>query len=48
MWSFGVILFVLLGGYPPFGGDDEGDMNEAVLKGRFYFIAERFDSVSGD
>jgi calcium-dependent protein kinase len=33
MWSLGVILFILLCGYPPFYGDNEIDILNSVLKG---------------
>jgi len=33
MWSFGVVMFVMLFGYPPFHGDTDQDIFNAVLRG---------------
>ena len=35
MWSIGVILYILLCGYPPFNGANDKQIIEAVLKGKF-------------
>ena len=37
MWSAGVILFILLGGYPPFHDDSEAVMFKLIRKGKFSF-----------
>lgn len=37
MWSAGVILFILLGGYPPFFDDDEVVMFHKIRRGEFSF-----------
>jgi len=36
MWALGVILYILLCGYPPFGGSDE-EMYKQILQGSFDF-----------
>lgn len=33
MWSFGVVMFVMLFGYPPFHGEKDQDIFNSVLKG---------------
>ncbi|KAL6759504.1 kinase-like domain-containing protein [Haematococcus lacustris] len=37
MWSAGVVLFILLGGYPPFWSESEPVMFEQIRKGAFTF-----------
>jgi serine/threonine protein kinase len=34
MWSAGVVLFILLGGYPPFWSDQEPALFEQIRHGR--------------
>lgn len=46
IWSAGVILYVLLCGYPPFNGDDDDDIMRNVLKKQFIFPSPEWDNVS--
>jgi calcium-dependent protein kinase len=46
IWSCGVILYVLLCGYPPFYGDTDEDIYKQVLKGEYDFPKEEWDNVS--
>jgi calcium-dependent protein kinase len=48
IWSCGVIMYVLLCGYPPFHGDTDPEILRKVRSGRFDFPAEDWDSISGD
>ena len=35
VWACGVVLYILLVGYPPFWDDDQGKMFELIKKGRY-------------
>jgi len=46
MWSLGVIMFVLLGGYPPFYDQDKLKMLKLVKNGTFDFDETYWSGVS--
>lgn len=48
MWSMGVVLYMLLGGYPPFyePDDDQKAMFRKILAGSYQFHADTWDVVS--
>jgi len=46
IWSCGVILYILLCGYPPFNGESDTDIMRAVRKGIYDFPAEEWAGVS--
>jgi len=46
MWSFGVILYILLGGYPPFHDDNQSKLFAKIKKGEFVFHPEYWGGVS--
>ena len=46
IWSCGVILYILLCGYPPFYGDTDEDIYKQVLKGEYDFPKEEWQNVS--
>lgn len=46
MWSFGVILYILLGGYPPFHHDNQRELFKKITKGDYQFHPDYWGSVS--
>ncbi|EED92424.1 predicted protein, partial [Thalassiosira pseudonana CCMP1335] len=48
MWSLGVIIFILLGGYPPFQNDDQKLQFENIKKGNYIFVDKYWGTISDD
>ncbi len=46
LWSAGVVLFILLGGYPPFYDESEPALFDQIRKGKFSFDDPVWDAVS--
>jgi len=46
IWSCGVILYILLCGYPPFNGETDSDIMAAVRKGQYDFPVEEWSGIS--
>ena len=48
MWSLGVIVYILLGGYPPFIEQNQRDLFRKIRKGDYEFHEEYWGQVSGE
>lgn len=46
MWSLGVIIYIILGGYPPFIEQNQRDLFRKIRKGQFEFHEEYWGAVS--
>ncbi|KAG0484527.1 hypothetical protein HPP92_008606 [Vanilla planifolia] len=46
VWSAGVVLYIMLGGIPPFYGDTAAEIFQAVLRGNLRFPTRIFGRVS--
>ena len=46
MWSFGVVLYILVCGFPPFWQDDLGELANAVCAGAYDYPAPDCDGIS--
>lgn len=48
IWSIGVIMYILLCGYPPFNGQNDKVIMEKVAKGAYNLVGPEWDSVSNE
>mmetsp|Transcript_32476 Transcript_32476/g.68302 ORF Transcript_32476/g.68302 Transcript_32476/m.68302 type:complete len:346 (-) Transcript_32476:253-1290(-) len=48
MWSLGVIVYILLGGYPPFIEQNQRELFRKIRKGQYEFHEEYWGAVSDD
>jgi len=48
MWSTGVIVYILLCGFPPFYGDNDAQMFKRIKAGQYKFLSPYWDPISAD
>ncbi|KAA6391415.1 MAG: putative Calcium/calmodulin-dependent protein kinase type 1 [Streblomastix strix] len=46
LWSLGVIMFVLLCGFPPFFDENDMKLYEKIQKGKYEFVSPYWDPIS--
>jgi len=48
LWSIGVIVYILLCGFPPFYGDNDAQMFRKIKAGSYKFLSPYWDPISAD
>ncbi len=48
MWSLGVILYILIAGYPPFNGKTQKDLFRMIRRGKYQFHEQFWGGVSDE
>lgn len=48
LWSIGVIVYILLCGFPPFYGDNDAQMFRKIKSASYKFLAPYWDPISND
>ena len=48
IWSAGVILYIIICGYPCFNGEDDDEIFAAIQKGKIQFPSPEWDEISDD
>lgn len=48
IWSCGIIMYILLSGYPPYDGDDDETIMKNILKEEFDFKSEEWQDISNE
>ena len=48
IWSIGVVAYILLCGYPPFGGDTDSDIIDSIRRGHFEFLTRAWSDKSDE
>ena len=46
VWSCGVIAYIMIGGKPPFNGNNDKEIMKAVKKGNYDFDAPEWQNIS--
>lgn len=48
LWSIGVIMYILLCGYPPFYGTSDSQIFKAVQRVDYHFLSPEWDVISDE
>jgi serine/threonine protein kinase len=48
MWAVGVVMYILLCGYPPFYAEDDDEVFDQILAGDFEYPSPHWDSISSE
>jgi len=48
MWSAGVIMYILLCGYPPFYSDNDAELFESIMQAKYQFHSPYWDHISDE
>ena len=48
IWSAGVILYIIICGYPCFNGDSDEEIFDAIIKGKITYPSPEWDGISQD
>jgi calcium-dependent protein kinase len=48
VWSCGVIMYILLCGYPPFNGENDNEILNRIKTGKYVFPEEEWDNISDE
>lgn len=48
IWSCGVIMYILLCGYPPFNGENDNEILNRIKSGKYVFPEEEWENVSDE
>ena len=48
VWSCGIIMYIILCGYPPFNGDTDSEILNRIKEGKFVFPSEEWGNVSNE
>ncbi len=48
MWSMGVIMYIIIGGYPPFYEENQAQLFDKIKRADYEFHREFWDSISED
>lgn len=46
LWSCGIIMYIMLSGYPPFEAEDEKEVKREIIKGKFNFNGPVWQDIS--
>jgi len=47
LWAVGVILYIMLCGYPPFYSEDDDEVFDQILDGNYTYPSPHWDNISG-